>query len=104
MNTKQYQDAVLGFDCHPKELRLHAHVFGLNEEAGEVAGKLCKAHRAKTEFSQADLIHEVGDCLWRIAAICNELDVGLDYVMKKNIDKLNDRLKRGKIIGEGDNR
>jgi len=36
--------------------------------------------------------------------ICSKLDISLDEVAERNIEKLMSRKERGKIIGEGDNR
>ena len=81
---------------------------GLVNEAGEVAGKIKKVFRDKdgeisTETREA-LKAELGDVLWYIAQVATELDLSLDAIAEANIAKLLDRLERGKIRGEGDNR
>ena len=83
-------------------------VLGLVNEAGEVAGKIKKVFRDKggdinPETRQA-LESELGDVLWYLAQVCTELDLSLDEVAEKNIEKLYSRLERGKIGGDGDNR
>jgi NTP pyrophosphatase (non-canonical NTP hydrolase) len=50
------------------------------------------------------LLKEVGDVLWYLSAACNELGVSLSDVALKNLQKLNDRTKRNKLSGSGDNR
>lgn len=55
------------------------------------------------EFRE-ELLKEVGDVLWYLAAISYELDSSLEEVAFKNIDKLQSRKDRGKIKGSGDNR
>ncbi len=81
---------------------------GLVNEAGEVAGKIKKVFRDKSgEFStetREALKAELGDVLWYLAQTCTELDISLDQVAEANITKLMDRLARGKIHGDGDNR
>ncbi len=81
---------------------------GLANEAGEVAGKIKKIFRDKGGvISGADrdaLKSELGDVLWYLAQVCTELDLSLDEVAEHNIIKLYDRLERGKIGGDGDNR
>jgi NTP pyrophosphatase (non-canonical NTP hydrolase) len=104
MNTEQYQIMVESFDCHVEENKLFAHALGLAEEAGEFCGKLCKAHRKQDEAEHHDLLLELGDVIWRVAALCNQLGVGMDEVMALNIQKLTARKNRGTIIGEGDHR
>lgn len=81
---------------------------GLVNEAGEVAGKIKKVFRDKGGEISAEtreaLKAELGDVLWYIAQVAIELDLSLDDIAEANIDKLYDRLERGKIKGEGDNR
>lgn len=81
---------------------------GLVNEAGEVAGKIKKVFRDKdgeisTETREA-LKAELGDVLWYISQLATELDLSLDEIAEANIAKLLDRLERGKIKGDGDNR
>jgi len=89
----------------------HAVIYptlGLVNEAGEVAGKIKKVFRDKdgqiSPETRETLKAELGDVLWYIAQVCTELDLSLDEVAEANIAKLYDRLERGKIKGDGDNR
>jgi len=81
---------------------------GLANEAGEVAGKIKKVFRDKggeiNEETRQALKAELGDVLWYVAQVATELDLTLGEVAEYNIAKLYDRLERGKIQGEGDNR
>ena len=81
---------------------------GLVNEAGEVAGKIKKVFRDKegqiSEETRQALKAELGDVLWYIAQVATELDLSLDDIAEANIAKLYDRLERGRIKGEGDNR
>ena len=81
---------------------------GLVNEAGEVAGKVKKVFRDKdgqiSDETREALKSELGDVLWYIAQVCTELGLSLDDVAESNIMKLYDRLERGKIKGDGDNR
>jgi NTP pyrophosphatase (non-canonical NTP hydrolase) len=81
---------------------------GLVNEAGEVAGKIKKVFRDKegqiSEETREALKAELGDVLWYIAQVATELDLSLADIAEANIAKLSDRLERGKIKGEGDNR
>jgi len=84
----------------------------LNGEAGEFAEHVGKAFRDDkygdtqelTEARRVALIKEVGDVLWYLSAACNELGITLSSVALQNLQKLNDRSKRGKLSGSGDNR
>jgi len=81
---------------------------GLVNEAGEVAGKIKKVFRDKDGEINAEtksaLKAELGDVLWYLAQVATELDLTLDEIAEYNITKLMDRLERGKIRGDGDNR
>jgi NTP pyrophosphatase (non-canonical NTP hydrolase) len=81
---------------------------GLVNEAGEVAGKIKKVFRDKegqiSEETRQALKAELGDVLWYIAQVATELDLSLDEIAEHNIAKLYDRLERGKIKGDGDQR
>jgi NTP pyrophosphatase (non-canonical NTP hydrolase) len=83
-------------------------ILGLTNEAGEVAGKIKKVFRDKggeiNDETRAALQSELGDVLWYLAQICTELGLSLDEVAEHNLSKLLDRLERGRIHGEGDNR
>lgn len=81
---------------------------GLINEAGELAGKVKKIFRDKggviDDADREALKHELGDVLWYLAQIATELDLTLEEVAEANLVKLFDRLERGMIQGEGDNR
>jgi len=81
---------------------------GLVNEAGEVAGKIKKVFRDKGGAISAEthtaLKAELGDVLWYVVQICNELELSLDEVAEFNLAKLYDRLERGTIQGDGDER
>lgn len=79
---------------------------GLAEEAGEVVGKIAKSMRGdhSLEDKKEEIIKELGDVMWMIALCCCELNVSLEAVQIKNIEKLEDRKRRGVIQGDGDNR
>ena len=81
---------------------------GLVGESGEVAEKIKKILRDKNgNFdyeSKTAIKKELGDVLWYLANLCNELDFTLNEVAEENLEKLNNRLFRGKISGSGDDR
>lgn len=99
-------------------------VMGLAEEAGEVAGVMKRFHRGDEKYggqtivkdgklvistdlsddAKHKLMDEIGDVLWYIAMIADELEVPLEFVAQHNINKLADRAKRKVIKGSGDNR
>ncbi len=83
-------------------------ILGLPGEAGETADKFKKILRDKggmiSPTDRDEIVKELGDVLWYVAMIAEYLEVPLSEVAKVNIDKLESRLKRKMIHGEGDNR
>src|SRR5215208_596867 len=83
-------------------------ILGLVNEAGEVAGTIKKVFRDEngeiSEDTRQALKAELGDVLLYIAQVATELNLSLDEIAEYNIVKLYDRLERGKIQGDGDNR
>lgn len=76
---------------------------GLNGEAGEVAEKVKKFIR-DGELNRDDLVKELGDVLWYLARLSDDLGVSLNQVAVVNRDKLIDRQNRDKLKGNGDER
>lgn len=85
-----------------------AKILGLVGEAGEVAEKYKKIIRDKngivSEEEKHELIKELGDVLWYIAALAKYLDTPLEAVAQANIHKLQNRKRNGTQRGSGDNR
>lgn len=77
-------------------------------EAGEVQGKIKKIIRDNggiiTPEATKDIKKELGDTLWYIASMCDNLGIALEDVAVANIEKLNDRRSRGVLGGSGDER
>lgn len=105
----EYQESTRLTAIYPKDQAITYLALGLASEAGEVAGKIKKVIRDQSAFDlstewKKDFLSEVGDVLWYIARIADELDVSLSEVAEKNIEKLLDRSSRGVIKGSGDSR
>ncbi len=81
---------------------------GLPNEAGEVAGKIKKIIRDKDgiidENTRNAIKDELGDVLWYLTMLGQELGFTLEEIATTNIEKLASRLKRGVIKGNGDYR
>lgn len=81
---------------------------GLANEAGEVAGKVKKAHRDDDgEFSLSRTVAiaaELGDVLWYLSAVASDLGLSLGDIAVSNYDKIADRERRGVVRGDGDTR
>jgi NTP pyrophosphatase (non-canonical NTP hydrolase) len=81
---------------------------GLNGEAGEVAEKVKKVWRDKDSVvSQEDaleIVKELGDCLFYITRMANELGYSIEDVAEINVNKFLTRKREGTLQGSGDNR
>lgn len=79
---------------------------GLTSEAGEVAGKVKKALRDEAGYvsdeRRTQLLDEVGDVLWYLARLADELGEPLGAVARSNLAKLESRKERGTLGGDGD--
>jgi len=91
-------------ECHP----LLYHSLKLNGEAGEIAEKVGKLFRDKKGVMDdhfiVDMIDELGDVQWYLAAIARQLTISLNVVARRNLEKLANRKERGVLGGSGDKR
>lgn len=104
----EYQSIAMSTKAYGKGLPVFYPTIKLNGEAGEVAEKVGKAWRDKEgnfdpEYKK-EIQKELGDTLWYIAAIADDLGFNLVDVANTNIKKILDRRNRGVVSGEGDNR
>lgn len=68
---------------------------GLSGEAGEVADMIKKHIFHGHDLKSDDLIKELGDVCWYLALLCHAIDVPLEEVMSRNIEKLKKRYPEG---------
>jgi NTP pyrophosphatase (non-canonical NTP hydrolase) len=116
LTLNEYQQALEKFVKYPRglindedgnvySLALMYLVPALAEEAGELNGKYAKSIRDNNGMLYLPaIIKELGDVLFMVAMIAKELDIDLELVAQTNLYKLNDRLMRNQIHGEGDER
>lgn len=106
MNINTYQEEASKTAIYKDKLIYPT--LGLCGEAGEMANKVKKILRDNngqiSEEVKQNLIAELGDVLWYVAAIATDLGADLDSVAAENIAKLNSRKARNVIGGSGDNR
>lgn len=104
MDFAKYQQETSKF--RQKTYTPEACVLGLLAEAGEVAAVFQKLIRGDYDYAQAlaKLEKELGDVLWHIAQIAEDNNWELQEIARINIDKLESRLIRNKILGAGDER
>jgi len=108
MNFKEYQKKAIKTAIYGTGNKIIYPALGLANEAGEVLGKIKKVLRDKEgnfdEESRKQISDEIGDVLWYMAALSNDIDIDLEIIAINNLSKLEDRQKRGVIQGSGDNR
>jgi NTP pyrophosphatase (non-canonical NTP hydrolase) len=103
MSLTDYQEFTRTTAIYPKDKALDYLILGLASEAGEVAGKR-KKHIRDGGVDVVSIIDEIGDCMWYIARIADELDFSMEEVLQRNWAKLKDRQERNALRGSGDTR
>lgn len=97
MNINEYQKLAmrtLNPELNKKDVLING-VMGLCGEAGEVID-IVKKHLAQGhELNREQLIKELGDVAWYLAETATALDVSLEEVLRKNIEKLERRYPDG---------
>jgi NTP pyrophosphatase (non-canonical NTP hydrolase) len=78
--------------------RLTYSVLALCGESGELANKLKKSLRSNTPPDPEVLADELGDVLWYVAAVAQDLGLELETVAKMNLHKLQERAKKDEIV------
>lgn len=111
MNFNEYQTKAITTAVYPEHQALPYLALGLSGEAAEVANKVKKILRGdydndpkKSEEALASISKELGDTLWYLAVLANELGDSLDTVAAANLDKLASRKQEGTLKGSGDER
>ena len=108
MTLNEYQTKTLDTWGGPE--RLTRAVLSLGEESGECIGKYQKWLRYDYDTKGGydafviDIKKELGDLLFYIAVTAHELNIPLEEIARANIEKLQDRKRRGVICGSGDTR
>ena len=109
MDFIEYEKEAASTAFYPRQYAIVYPALGLAGESGEVAEKVKKMIRDSNMDAHA-LHKEIGDVLWYLAALCNDMseEYGIDLSLNKaaqvNLDKLRDRATRGVLSGNGDNR
>jgi NTP pyrophosphatase (non-canonical NTP hydrolase) len=115
MKLNEYQTEAQSFAVNDDLMHF---TFGLLEEAGEAAGVLKRVYRDDVGYvdinndcqyqmsymARDKLILELGDILWHVALVANNLGYSLEAVADLNLQKLESRKQRDMIKGSGDDR
>ena len=103
-----YQQVAKQTAIYPREQAIIYPTLGLTGEAGEVANKVKKIIRDGTSKNNENLVQEIsaeiGDCLWYISVLADDIGVKLSDIANSNLEKLENRKKKGTIHGSGDDR
>ena len=99
-----YQQQAAKTAVYPEDEAVQYLIAGLAGEVGEVASLFAKYWRGDGDFNRDHVAAELGDVLWFVAMLAEQLDTDLSTVAQGNLDKLADRAVRGKLKGNGDNR
>ena len=97
MQINEYQRlamTTLNKDLTKKEVLVNS-VMGLNGEAGEVIDLVKKHLFHGHELNKEELIKELGDVAWYLAEAAYALDIDLETILVKNIEKLKKRYPEG---------
>ena len=104
MTFDEYQKEAVKFAIYPDDARLLYPLTLLAEEAGEAVGKIAKHLRGDGAIDFRGLEKELGDVLWALANVADDMGSSLSIIARQNLEKLEDRKARGVITGSGDNR
>jgi NTP pyrophosphatase (non-canonical NTP hydrolase) len=113
MDFKDYQIQAYKTAIYPKQIKIVYPAMGLAGEAGEVANKIKKLMRDDNLGLTTDQVDrqkaeeaadELGDVMWYVAVLAQDLGFGLEDIVQKNLAKLKSRKERGTLHGSGDNR
>ena len=108
MEVKEYQDKALSTAIYKGQYSIIYPTLGISGESGEIAEKIKKVLRDKdsvfSDETKLEIAKEICDVLWYCNALSRDLGFTLEQVMQMNIDKLESRVQRNLISGNGDNR
>ena len=102
--SKDYQSFTESLDVLDREganiQRLLTAAVGLSAEGGEfmeIVKKMVFQGKPWNDDNREHLIIELGDAMWYVMQACSALDVSLEDVVAKNVDKLKKRYPGGEF-------
>ena len=111
LTPNEYQQKASATAIYPAERGVEYVALGLASEAGEVAGKAKKQIRDGANWSgeqreehRQTMSDELGDVQWYVAEMAKNLNITLEELMCRNLEKLRSRAERGVLQGSGDKR
>ena len=106
MELNEYQKKALQTAMYDKKYKVIYPALGLGSEAGEVLGGVKKwlnsgdDNQVITEDCRNRIKSEMGDALWYLAVLAEDLGFSLDEVAVTNITKLQLRKEKGALLGD----
>ena len=106
MDMDYYQGMAATTAVYPRGVAMEYLLLKLAGEAGEAGEAYAKHLRGDygAEITDSRVAAEIGDVLWYVAMIADEMGLNLSTIARDNLDKLADRAARGVIKGDGDKR
>lgn len=112
ITLNEYQEMALETAIYPEEFKVIYPTLGITGEAGEVSDKIKKLIRDKgykggwieSDKDREDIALELGDVLWYVATLANDIGFTLEQVAMLNYFKLQKRKEQNKLGGSGDHR
>lgn len=105
---QQHASKTADFSAVDKQFRPLYITLGVTGEAGELAEKVKKQFRDDkgmlTDERKELIAKEIGDVLWYLSQLAQEIGVPFERIAAMNIEKLADRAARGTLQGSGDTR
>lgn len=98
MTFDEYQKFTSTTAYYPEGTAIGYCALGLAGEAGEVANNVKKIIRDQKDLTAA-IVDELGDVLWYVARLADELGVDLSEVVDFNVEKLERRTAQR--LGQG---
>ena len=99
-----YTEFVKSMKVYPEPHAIVYPTLGMCGEAGEVSEKVKKTLRGDKVLDKEQLALEVGDVLWYVTALADDLGYTLADIARMNVNKLTSRKERGVVKGDGDQR
>ncbi len=108
MDMTEYQHFTRTTAAYPESALVTYPALGLAGETGEVCEHIKKSVRDDggivSDERKEKLKKELGDVMWYIARLADDLGFDLSDIATINVSKLNSRQSRNVIHGSGDDR
>ena len=98
-SIQEYIDFVKSMKVYPEKYAVVYPALGLSGESGEIAEKVKKSLRGDKELDKPEVVKELGDVLWYVTSLADDLGYTLQDVIELNIQKLSSRKERGVVNG-----